>query len=87
MKVDFSEKLDSDGSKRSAPRSRRSSGGYPSVRHVYLDATASSREQPELAKVIQDLADADADGDQDGADELAELERPRHRDAAAREKG
>ncbi len=56
---------------------------YPTVRHVYLDATASSREQRELAGVVQQLADADAAGDTGAALQLSELEQARDREAAA----
>jgi cation diffusion facilitator family transporter len=49
----------------------------PSVRHVFLDATASTQEQRELAALTQQLAADDAAGDPDAAGRLAALERER----------
>ena len=87
MKIDFRDRLDSTRieavSTEIEEELRRK---YPSVRHVYLDATASNREQTELASVIQQLADADAAGDLDAADHLSELERTRDIEAAAARK-
>ena len=64
MKVDFRDKLDSTRIEAvSTEIEEELRRRCPSVRHVYLDATASNREQTELAKVIQELADADATGE------------------------
>jgi cation diffusion facilitator family transporter len=57
---------------------------YPTVRHVFLDATASNQEQRELASVVQKLADEDAEGDRDAAERLSELEKNIDREAASR---
>jgi divalent metal cation (Fe/Co/Zn/Cd) transporter len=49
----------------------------PTVRHVFLDATASTAEQRELAGVMQQLAAEDDAGDPDAAGRLAQFERDR----------
>jgi cation diffusion facilitator family transporter len=62
MKVDFSDNLDSTRIEAvSTEIEEELRRRYPSVRHVYLDATASNREQTELARVIAQLTDADAE--------------------------
>lgn len=85
MKVDFADDL---GSRRiedvSTEIETELMRKYPTVRHVFLDATASNREQRELARVIQQLADADADGDQEAALRLSQLEQDRDKAAAQR---
>ena len=60
MKIDFVDDLESSRiEKVSMEIETELRAAYPTVRHVYLDATASSREQRELARVVQQLADAD----------------------------
>jgi len=60
MKIDFVDDLESSRiEKVSTEIETELRAAYPTVRHVYLDATASSREQRELARVVQQLADAD----------------------------
>jgi cation diffusion facilitator family transporter len=85
MKVDFVDGLSSDRieavSTEIELELRRS---YPSVRHVFLDATASNREQRELAGVIQQLAEADAAGDDEAAGKLRQIELERDASAARR---
>jgi cation diffusion facilitator family transporter len=84
MKVDFAPHVDSDRIEAvSTEIETELMKAYPSVRHVYLDATAAGREQRELADTIQQLADADAEGDADAALRLADLERTRDAEAAA----
>ncbi len=84
MKVDFAGDVASERIEQvSTEIERELQARYPVVRHVYLDATASSQEQRELSSIIQKLADADAEGDDDAAVELAELERDRDKRAAA----
>lgn len=64
MKVDFSDNLDSTRVEAvSTEIEEELRRRYPSVRHVYLDATASNREQTELARVIAQLTDADANAE------------------------
>jgi cation diffusion facilitator family transporter len=83
MKVDFSDDVDSSRIEAvSTEIEQELHERYPSVRHVYLDATASNREQTELADIVQKLADADAAGDPDAALELADFEQTRDREAA-----
>jgi cation diffusion facilitator family transporter len=83
MKVDFSDNVDSSRIEAvSTEIEEELRRRYPTVRHVYLDATASSREQQELSQVIQHLADADAQGDLQAAEQLSELERLRDAEAA-----
>jgi cation diffusion facilitator family transporter len=87
MKVDFSDDVDSGRIEAvSTEIEQELRRRYPSVRHVYLDATASNREQSELSNVIQQLADADAAGDLGAAEQLTDLERLRDSDAAAARK-
>jgi cation diffusion facilitator family transporter len=84
MKVDFTDNVDSERIEEvSTEIEEELQRRYPSVRHVYLDATASNREQTELANVIQKLADADAAGDHDAALQLSEFEHARDTEAAA----
>jgi cation diffusion facilitator family transporter len=87
MKIDFSDGVDSArieavSTKIEEELQRR----YPSVRHVFLDATASNREQTERANVVQQLADADAAGDLEAAGQLTKLELTRDSEAAAARK-
>jgi cation diffusion facilitator family transporter len=78
IRVDFSDDVDSGRIEAvSTEIEEELRRRYPSVRHVFLDATASSREQTELSNVIQRLADADAAGDAGAAGQLSELERTR----------
>ncbi len=87
MKIDFTQQLDSDQVEQASTQIERElMESFPTVRHVFLDATASSHEQRELSEVIQQLAAADADGDPEAALHLAELEHQRDRDAAAARK-
>ena len=84
MKIDFVDDLESTRIEEvSTEIEMELDEAYPTVRHVYLDATASNREQRELARVVQELADADADGDPNAAHRLSELEQAHDRDAAA----
>jgi cation diffusion facilitator family transporter len=78
MKVDFREGVDSDRIEQvSTEIERELMAELPSVRHVFLDATASTKEQRELAELTQRLATEDAAGDTGAAHRLAELERQR----------
>ena len=82
MKVDFADRVDSERIEAvSTEIEQELLVAYPSVRHVYLDATTAGREQRELASVIQELADADASGDDEAAQRLSELEHRRDREA------
>jgi divalent metal cation (Fe/Co/Zn/Cd) transporter len=84
IKVDFASKLDSDRIEAvSTEIEQELRRKYPSVRHVFLDATTAGREQRELARVITELAEADDAGDMEAADRLADLEHQRDREAAA----
>jgi cation diffusion facilitator family transporter len=83
MKVDFTQKLDSDRIEAvSTEIEQELMQAYPAVRHVFLDATTAGREQRELARVIQELAEADDAGDHEAAQRLSELERRRDREVA-----
>ena len=56
MKVDFADNLESGRIEQvSTEIDNELKAAYPSVRHVYLDATASSREQRELTRTIHQL--------------------------------
>jgi cation diffusion facilitator family transporter len=57
MKVDFAEGLASDRIEAvSTEIEQELRSAYPTVRHVYLDATAASREQQELTRTIRQLS-------------------------------
>jgi cation diffusion facilitator family transporter len=75
VKVDFSDGLDSrrieDVSTEIDEALHRD---FPSVRHVFLDATTATDEQREVASEVTALAQADADGDKQAADRLREVE-------------
>ncbi|HSP37379.1 MAG TPA: cation diffusion facilitator family transporter [Frankiaceae bacterium] len=75
VKVDFADGLDSqrieDLSTEIDEALRRE---FPIVKHVFLDATTATPEQREVASEIVALAQADADGDKEAADQLAEIE-------------
>ena len=61
MKVDFADDLESDRIEAvSTEIDNELKAAHPSVRHVYLDATASNREQRELSRVIRQLSDVDS---------------------------
>ena len=56
MKVDFAAGLASDRIEEvSTEIERELRRAYPTVKHVYLDATAASREQQELSRTIREL--------------------------------
>ncbi len=83
MKIDFGDQVGSGRIEQvSTEIEEELRASFPSVRHVFLDATTSNREQRELSDAIQQLAESDADGDPNAAGELAELERSRDRAAA-----
>jgi divalent metal cation (Fe/Co/Zn/Cd) transporter len=57
MKVDFAEGLASDRIEAvSTEIENELRRAYPTVRHVYLDATAASREQRELTRTIDEFS-------------------------------
>ena len=81
MKIDFVDGLDSRRIERvSTEIEQELTSNLPSIRHVFLDATTSTREQRELSQVVQRLAADDAAGDPDAAGRLSHLERERDRD-------
>jgi cation diffusion facilitator family transporter len=47
---------------------------FPSVKHVFLDATTATAEQREVAREVVALAQADAEGDKDAAARLSQVE-------------
>lgn len=58
MKIDFTDGIDSARVEAvSSEIDAELKAAYPSVKHVYLDATASSREQLEVSRAIQQLTD------------------------------
>jgi cation diffusion facilitator family transporter len=80
IKVDFTQHLDSDRIEAvSTEIEQELMQAYPSVRHVFLDATTAERDQRELARVIQELAEADDAGDREAAQRLTKLEHERDR--------
>ena len=85
IKVDFAQHLDSDRIEAvSTEIEQELHRKYPSVRHVFLDATKAGREQREMAQVISELAEADDAGDVEAAVRLTQLEHERDLEAAAR---
>ncbi len=80
MRIDFVDGLDSRQIERVSTKIEQElTDALPSVRHVFLDATTSTREQRELSQVVQELASDDAAGDLDAAARLTDLERERDR--------
>jgi cation diffusion facilitator family transporter len=80
MRIDFVDGLDSQRIERvSTEIEQELTENLPSVRHVFLDATTSTKEQRELSRIVQDLASDDAAGDPDAAARLTSLERERDR--------
>jgi cation diffusion facilitator family transporter len=78
MRIDFVDGLDSQRIERvSTEIEQELIETLPSIRHVFLDATTSSKEQRELSRIVQDLASDDAAGDPDAAGRLTSLERKR----------
>jgi divalent metal cation (Fe/Co/Zn/Cd) transporter len=80
MKIDFVDGLDSQRIERvSTEIEQELTGNLPTIRHVFLDATTSTREQRDLSRIVQRLAADDAAGDPDAAARLSRLERDRDR--------
>jgi cation diffusion facilitator family transporter len=78
MRIDFVDGLDSRRIERvSTEIEQELTETLPSIRHVFLDATTSTKEQRELSRIVQDLASDDAAGDPDAAVRLASLEHER----------
>src|SRR3954465_12819202 len=76
VKVDFSDGLDSQRIEDvSTEIERQLRKECSMVRHVFLDATTLTHEQREAAQEVVALAQADAEGDDDAADELRRRER------------
>jgi cation diffusion facilitator family transporter len=75
VKVDFADGMDSqqieDLSTEIDEAMRRD---FPTVKHVFLDATTATPEQREMAREVVELAQADADGDKQAAEKLGEVE-------------
>ena len=68
MRIDFVDGLDSQRIERvSTEIEQELTETLPSIRHVFLDATTSTKEQRELSRIVQDLASDDAAGDPDAA--------------------
>jgi cation diffusion facilitator family transporter len=76
VKVDFADGLESqqieDVSSEIDEELRRE---FPMVRHVFLDATTVTEEQRGIAQEVSALAEADAEGDENAADRLREMEK------------
>ena len=84
MKVDFADNIGSGRIEEvSTEIDLELKATFPTVKHVYLQATASNREQLELAAVIQQLATDDDAGDTEAAVRLAQLEQKLDLKAAA----
>jgi cation diffusion facilitator family transporter len=80
MRIDFVDGLDSQRIERvSTEIEQQLTETLPSIRHVFLDATTSTKEQRELSRIVQDLASDDAAGDPDAAIRLTSLEHERDR--------
>ncbi len=80
MRIDFVDGLDSQRIERvSTEIEQELTENLPTVRHVFLDATTSTKEQRELSRIVQGLAADDAAGDPDAAGRLSELEHDRDR--------
>ncbi len=78
MRIDFVDGLDSQRIERvSTEIEQELTSNFPTVRHVFLDATKSTQEQRELSRMVQRLASDDAAGDPDAALRLTQLERER----------
>jgi cation diffusion facilitator family transporter len=75
VKVDFRDGLDSSEIERvSTDIDEALKEQFPSVRHVFLDATTATDEQREVAREVVELAQADAEGDKQAAERLSEVE-------------
>jgi cation diffusion facilitator family transporter len=78
MKIDFIDGVDSQRIERvSTEIEQELTSNFPTVRHVFLDATRSTKEQRELSRIVQRLAAEDAAGDPEAALRLTKLERER----------
>ncbi|HEX4429715.1 MAG TPA: cation diffusion facilitator family transporter [Frankiaceae bacterium] len=78
MRIDFVDGLDSQRIEQvSTEIEQELTANFPTVRHVFLDATKSTKEQRELSRIVQRLAADDAAGDPEAALRLTKLERER----------
>jgi endo-beta-N-acetylglucosaminidase D len=76
VKVDFAAGVDSDRIEAvSSEIDEALRKDCPMIKHVFLDATTASAEQQDISREVVKLAQADADGDTEAADRLAEVEK------------